>query len=164
MLMYMRSIRSSGVGKFLFLSTCLGVGNRPPRKKKNCKSPGGVTTFVFHIESVFRDRNNRQKIQDFFFRSLLTVYINGQKLTVSRRKVKKIFTISKTVNAVTPRRPFGYGCLYVSSEVPNLVCISEVLEVFSCMTRQKRMPYKTIHEVVDFRSASCLNNNLIRPR
>ena len=27
-------------GGELSLSTCPGMGNRPPRKKKNCKSPG----------------------------------------------------------------------------------------------------------------------------
>ena len=26
----------------LALPTCPGVGNRPPRKKKSCKSPGGM--------------------------------------------------------------------------------------------------------------------------
>ena len=36
----MRSIRSSGVGNWLSLSACPGVGNRPPGKK-NIANPRG---------------------------------------------------------------------------------------------------------------------------
>ena len=56
-----------------------------------------------------------------------------------------------------PHKDLSVMAAYMSPQrFPNLVYISEVLEFFSCMTRQKRMPCKTIHEVVDFRSGSCL--------
>ena len=65
MLMYMRSIRSSGVGKFLFLSTCLGGGNRPPRKKKIANPRAGLQPLFFILRVLLETEIIDKKFRTF---------------------------------------------------------------------------------------------------